>query len=481
MWETRADSFPADPRLGAAAAAGAALQGDGSSLASSSWRYAPMAQSTDSEGFLNASAPAAGAEAAVPAAGDPWRAASPPAGSAAFTPGAEPDRQLWSPSKRPAQHMAAAPPCVQHPQQQQLGGGGSSGVAPAFGHASAAHLAPPPGVDPASYAAGERAALMMAFQQALPGQQALGQLFSAVDALHARLEGEARAWRSLQLGASKADGLLEGALQRLDALEHSRLPALQEKWEETARRAPEQLTELVGSLQQVVSLLAQQRQLLLEHRQQAEHSGSSGGSGLLAKRRIPWLLLAAAGYGQSLLSKADVAALFLSRKILLAEPTPGELEAEDAAARRRRRLRSALGAALFVAAVESAWQAQRRLLRPLPAAAQRVAAPLQLGLRAARAAVWSAGLLLAAAQTRASCVAAGDSIVGALEAAAAAVRLPAWAQALPLWRRQQQTWASQLLCLESGRQEQEVAAASCGARAQVTTGQAAPGTLTSAA
>lgn len=81
-------------------------------------------------------------------------------------------------------------------------------------------------------------------------------------------------------------------------------------------RAPEQLVELVGSLQQVVSVLAQQRELLLEQRQQA---GRSGG-GLVSKTRVPWLLLAAAGYGQALLSKADVAALFLSRKILLTQP-----------------------------------------------------------------------------------------------------------------------------------------------------------------
>lgn len=42
-----------------------------------------------------------------------------------------------------------------------------------------------------------------------PYPQLLRLCAAAVDALHARLEGEARAWRSLQLGASKADGLLE--------------------------------------------------------------------------------------------------------------------------------------------------------------------------------------------------------------------------------------------------------------------------------
>ena len=42
----------------------------------------------------------------------------------------------------------------------------------------------PAGMDAQAYMAGERAAFLQAYQQALPSQQALGQLFSAVDALH---------------------------------------------------------------------------------------------------------------------------------------------------------------------------------------------------------------------------------------------------------------------------------------------------------
>lgn len=105
-----------------------------------------------------------------------------------------------------------------------------------------------------------------------------------------------------------------------------------------------------------------------------------------------------------------------------------------------RQLSSALSVLLFVGSVEAAWQAHARLLRPLPAAAQRAAAPLQLGLRVARVAVWSAALVLAAAHTRASCHAAGDSVCSALEAAAEAVKVPQWAQALPAWRWLQHRW-----------------------------------------
>ncbi len=73
-------------------------------------------------------------------------------------------------------------------------------------------------------------------------------------------------------------------------------------------------------MRQALALLAQQReQLLAERGDGPAHSmGSSGFMG----RRLHWLLLAAAGYGQSLLSKADVAALLLSRRILLLPEDP---------------------------------------------------------------------------------------------------------------------------------------------------------------
>lgn len=82
------------------------------------------------------------------------------------------------------------------------------------------------------------------------------------------------------------------------------------------RGVPEQLVNTLGGLQQAVALLAQQREQLLAERSCGPAGGSAAASGFMG-RRLHWLLLAAAGYGQSLLSKADVAALLLSRRILL--------------------------------------------------------------------------------------------------------------------------------------------------------------------
>ena len=84
-----------------------------------------------------------------------------------------------------------------------------------------------------------------------------------------------------------------------------------------------------------------------------------------------------------------------------------------------------------MAAVEAGYQAQHRALRRLPAIAQRATAPAQLGMRVARVAVWSAALVLAAAQTRAGCQAASDSVCGAATTLLARVQLPAWAAMLP--------------------------------------------------
>ena len=137
--------------------------GTAGSLAST-WRYASAVQSTDSDTYSEH-------DAADPTA-PPGASLTPTAtGSPASTPGGDSaaNQQLWSPSKRsqaqaPFAHRPPAPP-GQHPHA-------------GFGGAALGTLPPPPGIDPASFQAGERAAFLMAFQQALPGQQALGQLFS---------------------------------------------------------------------------------------------------------------------------------------------------------------------------------------------------------------------------------------------------------------------------------------------------------------
>lgn len=126
-------------------------------------------------------------------------------------------------------------------------------------------------------------------------------------------------------------------------------------------------------------------------------------------------------------------------------PTPHlQTAAPDQPPPLRRRLSSALGALLLVAAVEAAYQGQQRAVARMPALIRRATAPAQLGLRLARTAVWCAALVLAAEQARGTCHAASDSVCGAVAAAAGAMRLPAWVWALPPLRRWQQ-WRQQRL------------------------------------
>jgi hypothetical protein len=215
---------PALPPFGAGSGFGSSL--DGRSL-SSSWRYASAAQSPDSASDGRAGNGPYDAAAAQPwppisgggggaAAVAPPPLASPPSptmamgsptsapgsgggGEGGFGTGDRPAaddgsrQQLWSPSKRTASHAAQG----QHMQMHQA--------------------CVPPGMDPAAYAAGERAALMCAFQQALPGQQALGQLFSG------GWDGEGafkHAWPAALLPACISCQVLPGAAMHHAHIEH---------------------------------------------------------------------------------------------------------------------------------------------------------------------------------------------------------------------------------------------------------------------
>ncbi len=129
----------------------------------SSWRYASARESSDSEGAPLRHSPGSGVTAEVT-----WRAAG--AALAARAAAGQSGEQHQSPTVETSPG-ASVEPAHGSLQQHQL----SPSKRPA---AVVLHSAVPPGMDAASYAAGERAALMSAFQQALPSQQALGQLFT---------------------------------------------------------------------------------------------------------------------------------------------------------------------------------------------------------------------------------------------------------------------------------------------------------------
>ena len=120
-------------------------------------------------------------------------------------------------------------------------------------------------------------------------------------------------------------------------------------------------------------------------------------------RQIQWLLATFGCYAQRVLSRTDVAVMFLSRKILVDQvglaalstslPTfyrhpsaiaasqhlpLGYLNGQPEYASEPRSVRVVLGAMLFLAAVESGWQMHHRTVQYLPKNLQAAMSPLQV-------------------------------------------------------------------------------------------------------
>lgn len=189
--------------------------------------------------------------------------------------------------------------------------------------------------------------------------------------------------------------------------------------EEATARIPEQHQAVAELLADIVAVLRQV--------QAAAAAAPAAAHPAAALSSLRWLIAGALGLGSAVLSKANVAALFLSRRILLVDLLP---PTNDTATQR---LRATLSAALFIVSVEGTWQAHERVMPRVPVFVQRAAAPLRLGLRLARVAVWSAAFVLITAGVRGACSSAATSAAVAL----AHMQLPRRLVLQGAWRRLQ--------------------------------------------
>jgi hypothetical protein len=253
----------------------------------------------------------------------------------------------------------------------------------------------PAGMDAASYAAGERAAYQRAFSAALPSQQALGQLFQAVDTLHERLELDATAVRSLQLESIHTSDNVASISNRLESIEGVGIPGLQRRCDDIAAR-PALSPEVAFALQHLRTTLSE---LSLSQKRCLETAVGYAGRGGFFTQQLQTLLQTLSTYAGGVLSKADVAAIFLSRKVLIGDVA----EVVGSMNCKKSKVRVAAGAALFVGLVEGAWQVQERTARKLPRVLRSANAPLRTGLKAARTIVWTAAFILAANEVRTTC------------------------------------------------------------------------------
>ena len=244
----------------------------------------------------------------------------------------------------------------------------------------------PADMDTVSYVAGERAAYARAFAAALPSQQALGQLFQAVDTLHERGEADAAAVRVLQEERVSTATAVAMISRRIDSMESR--PALSPDVVAALQHLRETLSDISSTQQRSLEAVV----------------GYAGHSGFLVQQ-LTTLLHTATGFAASTLSKADVLAVFLSRKILVGnvvEPAVGASSSN--ALLTKRKLRTALGAVLFVGCVEGVWQLHQRMSSSLPRSLRPVTAPFKSGMKVVRVAVWSAAFVLTANETRNACI-----------------------------------------------------------------------------
>lgn len=135
----------------------------------------------------------------------------------------------------------------------------------------------------------------------------------------------------------------------------------------------------------------------------SHHSAPRGSYLAAGFRQVQWLLATFGCYAQRVLSRSDVAVMFLSRKILVdqvglaavsaslpvlyqhpstmtaAHNLPfGYLNGHPEYVGEPRSVRAVLGAMLFLAAVESGWQMHHRTVQCLPRNLQAAVSPLQV-------------------------------------------------------------------------------------------------------
>ncbi|KAL0027681.1 hypothetical protein WJX79_008465 [Trebouxia sp. C0005] len=223
----------------------------------------------------------------------------------------------------------------------------------------------PPGMDEASYIAGERAAILRAFRETLPSQQALGSLFHAVQHLTKRMDQDGHDVHQVQIALSSLSASLQAAKGRLDALEQMRIPTLEERVQEVSRTSAQDFQTALNAFVGLAAI----------------------GSSLPAYYRHPQQQIGAQNW-----------------PVMYANGQLGHLQEP-------RSVRAILGALLFLAAVEGGWQMHHKAFQYLPRNVQAAMSPMQLGLRLLRGGVWAAALTVSAVKTRHACYSTADAVI----------------------------------------------------------------------
>ncbi|KAL0048602.1 hypothetical protein WJX82_006768 [Trebouxia sp. C0006] len=238
----------------------------------------------------------------------------------------------------------------------------------------------PPGLDEASYVAGERAALLRAFRETLPSQQALGSLFHAVQHLTKRMDQDGHDVHQVQIALSSLSTSLQAAMGRLDALEQMRIPTLEERVQEVSRTSAQDFQTALNAFGETMAATM------------SHHTAAKGSYLAAGTRQVQWLFATFGCYAQRALSNTDVAVMFISRKILVDQ----------------------VGLAAIGSSLPSYYRHPQQQIgaQNWPVmSVQAAMSPMQLGLRILRGAVWAAALTVSAVKTRHACYSTADAVI----------------------------------------------------------------------
>ncbi|CAL5226155.1 g8978 [Coccomyxa viridis] len=262
----------------------------------------------------------------------------------------------------------------------------------------------PLGMDEKAYIAGERAGLLRAFRETLPAQRTLGELASGLSRMQIQMDNDRLHARQATTTVAELSAKLQGVQDRFRTLETVRLPDMDNRIERAS-------TALVSKeFHLTLQAMKDAVEGAANHPSIAYTAQPGVASALVSQ--LTWLLGTAAGFAQKTLSKADVAAVFLSRKILLdrvsleGTSVPAGIAASESAllhSKLRSLVRPAMGSAAFLAAVECSWQLHEQWSPILPKPLRLITAPAAYGLQAVRTATWVAAILMTAVGMRAGC------------------------------------------------------------------------------
>lgn len=263
----------------------------------------------------------------------------------------------------------------------------------------------PPGTDTSSYIAGERDALAKAFGAILPSQQALGQLFQAVDGVQARMAEEAAIVRSLQTHSASLTESVHGISTRISTLEEIAIPTISSRCDELAGRTvvDTELLSAVHSLRDVLHDIA-----VVQARSQVPRTTGFARLCIPLLSRLQSTILVIATQLEGLLVSLSMRWLTSSEQIR----HEGQGSATSISQWLRRSTHRTLSGALFIVLVESLWLLQKKAKERLPKPLARLLQPIRMLLKLSRILTWTAVFFLGIHTARtASATAAGKLLL----------------------------------------------------------------------